>query len=242
MEFTGERAIEGKTPANIWLDHIKRYYFTSQFAFDKTVLDIACGSGYGAYIISKVGKCKRVAGVDNSIETIDFVLNNYLTSNANFCVGDVKNVPLKSNLFDVIISFETIEHLINYEQFLLELKRLLKKNGQLFISTPNKEVECAFYGSNYKNSLGEFHHQAFNSREFLSILRKHFQVCGIFGQRMVPTPALISPFKRVLKKITPNLFDLGTGSADVRSLTYGFTPRYMLVVCRNKFRSFSYHE
>ena len=232
MEFTGERVVEGKTPVNIWQDHINRYFYVSQFTTGKVVLDIACGTGYGSYILSDKGKCKRVIGIDISQEAIRFAQNNYSKGNIEFLVGNAENVGLCTGVFDVIVSFETIEHLINYEHFLLELKRLLKKNGYLYISVPNREVGCAFCDPNYKSSLGKFHRHAFNLREFLSILREHFQVYRFLGQRMVPKPSLIFPFRKILKKITPNLFDLGTGSPVVRSLTYGFTPRYLLFVCK----------
>ena len=60
MEFTGERVIEGKTPQRIWVDHVTRYEFSAKYAKGKTVLDIACGTGYGSRILHEREKLEKL--------------------------------------------------------------------------------------------------------------------------------------------------------------------------------------
>ena len=107
MIFTGERYL----PTNFnksSLEHVHRYAFSLHFTKDKIVVDIACGTGYGTYMISE--NAKHVTGIDISKETIDYANKHYNRKNLKFVVGNIIKIPLPSNSVDVVISFETIEH------------------------------------------------------------------------------------------------------------------------------------
>ena len=93
-----------------------RYIFSSQFVKGKVVLDIACGSGYGTDYLLKVGAVK-VIGVDISDEAISYCKDKYSRSGMEFLVGSVEKIPVESNSIDIIVSFETIEHVIKTSLF-----------------------------------------------------------------------------------------------------------------------------
>lgn len=175
MEFTGERMIpEYNHGQEIYLEHMTRYMFASQFVKDKVVLDIACGSGYGTDYLLKAG-AKKVIGVDISEETINYCKEKYSDNKLEFLVGSVEKIPAENNSIDIIISFETIEHVNEKEQlkFLQEVKRVLNLDGIFVVSTPNSLI----YPKGNK-----FHLKELNPDEFQKILRKNFKNVEIFYQ------------------------------------------------------------
>jgi len=83
MEFTGERFIPNKSPKRIEEDHIERYNFASRYVENRNVLDIACGVGYGSFILSHAN-ARLVDGVDICRRSIDYAKTNYNASNINY--------------------------------------------------------------------------------------------------------------------------------------------------------------
>jgi len=142
VDYTGERVIPKlmNRENGLLIEHIARYKFASNFTWGR-VLDIACGVGYGSEIILKGPSrwlIKEMVGVDNDLATIEYARNYYSLPLAKYVLGDALDPNLKKSLggFDVIISFETIEHLEQDEAFIHNLKSLLNDDGQLIISTP----------------------------------------------------------------------------------------------------------
>src|SRR5262249_27353980 len=65
-EFTGERVIPGQVNDDLWAEHISRYAFASRFAVHANVLDLGCGTGYGASELSRAAR--GVVGIDTATE------------------------------------------------------------------------------------------------------------------------------------------------------------------------------
>ncbi|MES1225296.1 MAG: methyltransferase domain-containing protein, partial [Bacteroidota bacterium] len=179
MEFTGERFVPIKELMNdeIAFEHLHRYYNALKLVKGKIVLDIACGEGYGTKILSK--NANKVFGVDIDSASIDHAKKTYRENNIEFICGSVKNIPLADNSVDVVVSFETIEHIDEETQnnFLAEIKRVLKKGGALIISTPDK----ANYTDRYSHK-NEFHIKEFGKDEFISFLKNRFKQVSAFLQ------------------------------------------------------------
>lgn len=172
MEFTGERLIPELSKDLIYAEHMARYIFASQLVKGKVVLDVACGTGYGAHMFSNKG-ARKVFAVDISQEAIDHARRMYGKENIEFITGDAEKIPLPDRSIDIVVSFETIEHLRNYRSFLSEIKRLLKKNGLAIISTPNKQ----------KYPPGnQFHIKEFSGPELEDEFKKYFKNLLIFYQ------------------------------------------------------------
>lgn len=172
LEDTGERMIPEKTDKITFWEHIYRYRFASKFVARKHVLDIACGEGYGTAALLKAG-ARSVVGIDISEEACNHGRRKYGINTLASCA---ENISLPDNSIDVIISFETIEHLENPNAFLSECIRLLTPNGFLIMSTPNRDV----YSRDGKRN--HFHSYEFDFNEFVSLLRQHFQKWRLYTQ------------------------------------------------------------
>lgn len=131
-------------------EHIHRYLFSVKYLKGKIVLDIACGEGYGSALQSKYAK--RVIGVDLDKAIIEKAKIKYRRINLEFRVGSTSNIPLESSSVDVITSFETIEHHSEHIEMMNEIKRVLKKNGILILSAPDKKTY-----SDDRNYINKFH-------------------------------------------------------------------------------------
>jgi len=156
----------------IYNEHLIRYGLAKKFVKGKIVLDIACGSGYGAKILAGAG-ARKVVAVDIDQQAINSAKENYYHKNIEYTAGDAEKIRKDSKTFDVVVSFETIEHLKNPDKFLSEISRVIKDEGLAIISTPNQDV------SHEKNP---FHFHEFRRNEFESIISKHFKRYKILEQ------------------------------------------------------------
>ncbi|WP_313801740.1 glycosyltransferase [Cytobacillus sp.] len=178
MKFTGERFIpDSKIDNEIEYEHIQRYYSVTDLVKGKTVLDAACGEGYGSNTLAQYAHF--VYGIDIDEETIEHARKKYNTENIRFFNSSIDRLPFEDNSIDVVISFETIEH-VNEElqnKFLFEIKRVLKKDGLLIMSTPNKKIY-----SDYRKYSNPFHMKEFYIEEFRKFLESQFEHVELFFQ------------------------------------------------------------
>jgi 2-polyprenyl-3-methyl-5-hydroxy-6-metoxy-1,4-benzoquinol methylase len=192
QDFTGERFIpEYANPeSDIYNFHMERYKLATLFVKDKIVLDCSCGDGYGSFMLSKLAK--TVYGLDKSEETIKLAQIKYKSDNINFLIGQAENLSFQENLFDIIVSFETIEHLNKMEQlsFINGVKKSLKSGGLFIISTPDKDI----YGSDHN----EFHLAELSKVEFINLLSKYFIVDKLYGQNIRRVKSFWAVFLRIL--------------------------------------------
>ncbi|MDP3012876.1 MAG: sulfatase-like hydrolase/transferase, partial [Candidatus Subteraquimicrobiales bacterium] len=182
MKFTGERYIPTLDSPEISYEHWHRYLYATRFVKDKVVLDIACGEGYGSYLLSQYAK--RVVGIDISPEVIDYAGSKHVNGGLEFRVGSASNIPVDGEaIFDVVVSFETIEHINEDDQrgFLKEIKRLLKSDGLFIVSTPNKLVY-----TDIPDHRNEFHIKEFYIGEFKEFLGAYFENIKLLGQKIYP--------------------------------------------------------
>ena len=178
MEFTGERVVPGKTPQTIYDEHIYRYVFAAGLTVNKRVLDVACGTGYGAAYMLEKG-AGRVVGVDKSAEAVNYGWERFgKDGKAYFVCADGLRLPFADNSFDIVVSFETIEHIRQYGKFLAECRRVLKSNGSLICSTPNRRI----FSPNLAKPINTFHIKEFWPEEFHRLLSRYFAGITFYGQ------------------------------------------------------------
>jgi ubiquinone/menaquinone biosynthesis C-methylase UbiE len=176
LPFTGERFIPG-TRGEIWIEHWHRYHFASRWAAGKRVLDIACGEGYGSALLAR--RAGHVLGVDVSAEAIDHAKRAYpRVANVEFKVGSCTAIPAPDASVDVVVSFETIEHIAEHEEFLAELARVLKPDGVAILSSPNK----AEY-TDKRRTENEFHVKELYREELAELVAKRFPHVTWYGQK-----------------------------------------------------------
>src|SRR5688572_7250055 len=137
LEFTGERFVPG-VPGEIVYEHVHRYAFARRLATGRRVLDAACGEGYGSALLAQVAV--DVIGVDVDGATIAHARSTYPARNLTFTEASVTSIPVASGSIDLVVSFETIEHLKASDQplMLAEFARVLAPEGVLLVSSPNR--------------------------------------------------------------------------------------------------------
>lgn len=186
MEFTGERFIPEQTDIELEIEHLNRYRFARQFVSGKAVLDAACGEGYGSSMLAQ--DASRVVGIDISEESISHAKMRYASNNTAFQVASISDLPFGAAEFDVVVSFETLEHVDEtcQQMFLQEILRVLKKNGILVISTPNHKI----YKQRGEN---HFHVRELEFEEFRELLGEKFKYIHFFSQQNEICNAIASP-------------------------------------------------
>lgn len=182
LEWTGERYLPFIDPkvigAEIHYEHLHRYAFAAKFAKQKKVLDLASGEGYGSHMLSK--EAKQVIGIEIDEKAVEHASAKYCNDNLEFIQGSIVDVPLKGRkVFDVIVCFEALEHIHDHEKLLSEIKRLLKDEGILIISTPNKSA----YTDEQKYN-NPFHKKELYYENFRNLLMNYFSNIYAFGQKV----------------------------------------------------------
>lgn len=186
MKFTGERFIPTEQ-GKIRLEHYHRYAVVLDVVTEKDVLDVACGEGYGSSIMADVAH--SVVGVDISDEAVQHASTAYKKKNLTFRQGSATNLNFADASFDVVVSFETIEHLAEQAEMLAEIKRVLRPDGVLVISSPNRPVYSEESGEHNK-----FHVKELDFKELDKLLRTQFPNVQYYGQRML-MGSVIQPFE-----------------------------------------------
>lgn len=138
----------------------RRYETAARYVKDKRVLDIACGVGYGSQILRRAG-ATNVVGVDLSPEGIEYAKQRYQTSGIEFVCADAEQFQ-SSEQFDVVVSFETIEHLPHPTKFLENIRSLLIPGGDLILSVPLGETR----------HFDPYHLHVFNQKQVFTLLEK----------------------------------------------------------------------
>jgi 2-polyprenyl-3-methyl-5-hydroxy-6-metoxy-1,4-benzoquinol methylase len=194
--LTGERMVPKYHKGwSMYYEHVARYIFACQFVKNKTVADIACGSGYGSRILHDFGNAKSVIGIDKSIKTIHYAQATYGISTISFRVGDIeKQIPILNYFPDVVVAFEVIEHLHDQEQFVRHIKSILAKRGIALFSTPNS--------LNYPY-ITPYHTKELSLKEFQDLLQKYFQYVDILHQ----TTEFCQTIRHVDQQSMPSLND-----------------------------------
>lgn len=171
-------------------EHRARYRWAARLVSGKAVLDVACGVGYGLEMYVEAGAA-AVTGVDVDPAAVAQAQSRH-GKVATVLEGDLRELPLEDDGFDVVTCFETIEHVDGAEAGIAELRRVLKPEGILVISSPNPDV---YVGHN------EHHVHEFRPEELAEAVRRHFAHAMVYEQRAwlgssitapAPTPELTS--------------------------------------------------
>lgn len=177
IEFTGERFVPTERGV-IRQEHLHRYAWCLPLVAGKRVLDIASGEGYGSAMLAS--RAASVVGVDISDEAVSHASERYAEiPDLRYLQGSAADIPLESAQFDVVVSFETIEHLLEQEQMLAEIRRVLKPSGLLIMSSPNKEVYSDKAGYHNEYHVAELYHD-----DFVALLKAQFPAVRLEGQRI----------------------------------------------------------
>jgi SAM-dependent methyltransferase len=223
--FTGEFFIPGESSQRIEDDHLERYVYVSRFVSGARVLDVACGSGYGSRLLHDAG-AREVVGVDVSEAALDIARSEYASSGVVFEVGDVATYG-EDRSFDVIVSLETIEHVPDPAAALRNLRRLLRRDGSFFVSSPNRPITSPAARNFDDRPANPFHVHEFTPRELrAALVHSGFAVDrGVLGQRLQPR------LPRFASRVWSKLFQPAERARPtVRRVGPGFSARYFILV------------
>ena len=217
-----ERMDMGSEDLNGVLEHWNRYLSVLEFCRGKDVLDAACGTGYGSSLLAR--EARSVIGLDISNDVIQKASVEYPRTNLKFRVGNVTEMPLPESSIDVVLSFETIEHIPFESQraFLKEVKRVLRPNGFFIVSTPCHEKSAENVHGN------PFHLGEMELPVFKKILSQEFPCVEIYTQRIALSSSILagstSPDYYVLQRGT-------RGWCASKNMKDRALPDYYLAVC-----------
>lgn len=160
---TGERLIPHAQHGElVHAEHLARYQLATALAPGRRVLDAACGEGYGTAMLAAAGGAPAV-GADLDEPTVERARERYPA--CEFQAADIAALPFADGAFDLVVSFETIEHVPDAEAALAELARVLAPEGLLLVSTPNTHEYLVD---------NEFHTREFSHEEFAAVLAGRF--------------------------------------------------------------------
>ncbi len=181
-EGVAERIAPGFFWSSVEDDHLARYHWAAPLLRGKGVLDVACGTGYGAEVLRK-GGVRAVVSVDVSEDALRFGAVPFALQAV---LGDAQRLPFRDQAFGGCVSFETIEHVPEAEFFARELARVLRPGGPLLLSTPNVLRSAGDNPHHVKEfTLGEL--TVLLASAGLSVLRvegQHWRAQGVLWQRV----------------------------------------------------------
>ncbi|MBM3416446.1 MAG: class I SAM-dependent methyltransferase [Bacteroidetes bacterium] len=161
-----------------WGEHIHRYNEVLKYVrANDVILDIACGTGFGSQILARHTK-GAVTGGDIAEDAVKECKRNWQQPNLDFKVLDGTQLPYSDEYFDIVVSFETIEHTTLYWKMIKEFFRVLKQGGTALISTPNFPIN-----SPTGKVTNPYHTQEFDYNELSQILNSVFSSVKIEGQQ-----------------------------------------------------------
>lgn len=178
-----------------WGDHMARYELAKQSAEGKTVLDAACGTGYGTAALQS---CARwVVGVDLDESALAAARRAIDPSKGEILRADATRLPFATGHFSMVTSFETLEHLPDRPAFLREIARVLAPDGVLLLSTPNARYTRPIEGK----PRNRFHLFEYLPHELRAELAGAFGSVELLGQTL-DGRFVVPPFEFDMETVT----------------------------------------
>jgi SAM-dependent methyltransferase len=173
LVLTGERTLPGIPDEAYWFarhvvayriaaDHVTARAITS--APVRRVLDAGCGEGYGIAAIVDAGASQGVA-VDLDESVVGHVTASYPQVGA--VRAELGSLPFSDRCFDLVVSFQVIEHVWDPPGYLASLRRVLAPDGQLLVATPNRLT----FTPDSETPVNPFHVREFTASELRDELR-----------------------------------------------------------------------
>ena len=176
------QSFKTKEQYTLHLMHTFAYECAAALAKDKHVLDLGCNTGYGSDILSQKAKSVNAVDVsDKAIEKAKSIQGEKSTPSGqnpiDFQVIDGKTLPFADDSFDVIVSCQVIEHIVDHTLYMGELKRVLARCGVVFFTTPNATLRL-YPGMKPWN---KFHVREYTASELADFVSGYFPAFEIFG-------------------------------------------------------------
>lgn len=232
LENTGERWIPGVTDERIEADHRARYLFATRYSASRNCLDIACGTGLGAFTLATDGKALRVDAVDICPRTVAYARQQFSHPSIAYSVGSIEDFGT-ANQYDLVTCFETIEHVPDERRALRNICRVLAPGGHLLISSPNRPVTSPGCHSIEDQPANPHHVREFTPRELNQrLLAAGLVPLSTYGQRLRWQPAS-SRFRQLLQRLRARRrYNPDVDSTSIPRRFWISTPRYFVAIAR----------
>ena len=147
------------------------YGFTKPYLSNRFVLDAGCGGGHGTLFLSQ--EAKRVIGTDLDFAAVRYARARSSSSHLHFVCSDLLRMPYPSETFDVVVSFQVVEHLPYVNPYFQEVRRVLKRDGLFFLATLNRDQTTA--------GLNPHHPKEYTFSEFRQLVSAFFPAASFYG-------------------------------------------------------------
>ena len=182
-----ERLIPGTAGWRLYIpEHRQRYEFFARACAEKSVLDAACGVGYGTRILAEAGAAS-VLGVDLSEDALTIARQQFAHPRAEFARRDVADLD-GLGPFDLVVSFETIEHVTEPERFMRAVRSVIADHGLFVCSTPNTDYR------GQSKEANPFHLSNLGFAEFAALFGNILKWKAGIVSRTPPVTSGIKPF------------------------------------------------
>lgn len=212
LAWTGER-LTTEAGSQVEVEHLHRYLLARDLCRGFDVLDVASGEGYGSALLAQTAR--SVVGIELDLKAVKHAQSSYVAPNLRFVEGDARHLPLPDACVDVVVSFETIEHLYEQDIFLAEVRRVLRPGGRFLVSSPERDVY-----SPAGLPPNPYHVRELTRGEFSCLLHSNFEHVTLLGQRPILGSALVaerpvlqpaSALTRTFERRGPNRFEASDG-------------------------------
>ena len=185
---------------------------------DFTLLDAGCGNGTNLEDIILKYPDAKIIGIDNFKPDIENAKKKF-ANKIDFLYCDCLDMKINSESIDVVLSNQVIEHIVKYEKYLSEIKRILKSEGLLILSTPNfhnpkntllkllfqKPIMRWENNKNLPPSKYRGHVKEFYEDELITLIQKHnFKLLA--SRPIIPKPSLKGNTPFIMYRLFEYLF------------------------------------
>lgn len=168
--ITGERTVPGIWHENYWFRRHEVVYAACATWCEgspQRVLDAGCGEGYGTAQLTSLWPAARVLGADYDRLATAHARAVYGSRGTAYLRGALTSIPLADNAFDLVVSFQTVEHVWSPEVFARELERVCRPGGTVVLSTPNRTTFSPGLGRREKPA-NVFHAREYDPTELVA--------------------------------------------------------------------------
>lgn len=170
-----DRGIKTNILQNIWHNHKFRMFqkivISNKY---KNILDVGCASGLMTNKIAQIFPESKITGVDIYNPGIKYARKKY--KHLKFITCDVHKLPFPDNFFDLIVCYETIEHVVDPFQVFKELQRVAKKNASIIIAMDSGNLLFRLVWFFWENTKGKVwkgaHLHPFHNNQLEKLIKK----------------------------------------------------------------------
>jgi SAM-dependent methyltransferase len=223
IEWTGERCVPWAPDVPVIYEHFHRYLWAAELVRGRRVLDLGSGEGFGSAILAQ--RASEVDGVDIDETAVEHSQRGYGGTGLTFTQGSVTDLSMfDAQSFDAVVAFEVIEHVAEHEQVLAEVRRVLREEGILIMSTPDRHRYSEEPG--YQNP---FHVRELSLQEFVALIGAQFRHCKLYGQSTISGSQITPLEEGETVSEEPNDFFLARDGEEWR-LASALAPRYLIAI------------